>query len=64
MRRKDSQEYLVLITVVNKVHRHMGAVAVKDQEAPLPPCLSLGEAIKHLLKPGKAYIVVGPASGR
>jgi hypothetical protein len=40
----------------------MGAVAVKDQEAPLPPCLSLGKAIKHLLKPGKAYIVVGPAS--
>ena len=62
MGRKDSQEYLVLVTVVDEVHRYVAAVAVKDQEALLSLSFGLGEAIKHLFKPSEAYIVVGPAS--
>jgi hypothetical protein len=54
MRREYSQQYLVLIAVVDKVHRYIRAMAVKDQEAVLSLSFLLREAIKDLFKLSKA----------
>ena len=62
MGRKDSRDYLVLIAVVKEIHCYVATVAVKDQEAVLSLCFSLGEAIKDLFEPSKACLIVGPAS--
>ena len=51
----------MLIAVIDEILRYMAAVAVNNEQAPIYPVLGLGVAIKHLLKPGKAKIVVRPA---
>jgi hypothetical protein len=62
--RKDSRDYLVLIAVVKEIYCYVATVAVKDQEAVLSSCFSLGEAIEDLFELSKACLVVGPASRR
>ena len=51
----------MLIAVIDEILRYMAAVAVNNKQALIYPVLRLSVAIKHLLKLGKAKIVVCPA---
>ena len=48
----------MLIAVIDKILCYIAAVAVNNKQALIYPVLRLSVAIKHLLKLGKAKIVI------
>ena len=53
----------MLIIVINKILCYIATMAVNNKQALIYPVLRLSVAIKHLLKLGKAKIVVRLAIG-
>jgi hypothetical protein len=62
VRRHNSKEYPVLITVVNEVYSQVTAMAVDDKKPPVPPIprFFLCAAVLHLLKPCQSNVVITP----
>lgn len=62
MQQIDKQEYLVSVTILNKLHYYIAAMPIKYKQPPLPSCLCFCLAIKYLLQLFKSYIIVYPAT--
>jgi hypothetical protein len=60
VRRHNSKEYPVLITVVNEVHSQVTAMTVNNKEPPVPPIprFFLCAAVVHLLKSCQFNVII------
>jgi hypothetical protein len=50
MRREYSQEYPIVVTVLNKTYSNVRSIAIKDKEPVGASSLSFSLPIKHLFK--------------
>jgi hypothetical protein len=62
IRRHNSEEYPVKVTVVLEVLSHITTVAVEDKEPVISPAASflLRTTVKNLLQPGQSNVVIAP----